>query len=169
MRPVTHSGCKASVFGRQWLQAQRRRLCVTLAMLLLGIAAGCGDRDCEGTVAIAVGMINEDPFIATILEVNVRLDGEVITTFTSPGAPTNIATLATVDREKISEGSHTLVITIANQESSPNSYLSGATVQVFDDSGSIVQTIEFPEQTYTLATGDSITLDFDFICPDSVV
>ena len=151
----------------QDLQTKRRRLCLTLATFILGIAAasGCGNGNGNGpvvlTAIISVGVTNADVLIATIREVSVGLDGTVVATFTSPGAPTNIAVLVTQTPATITTGNHSLVITMVSQSSSPNSYsLAEATIGVFNTSGN-VQTIDFPQHNYTLATGESITLNFN--------
>lgn len=148
------------------------------AALLLGALAlaGCGSHDdslvepgaslnCKGlnfnaTIANADGA-------ATLTKVLVTSDGDPYTyTLTPPGGPPAASIGMTVSFRYATVGMHTVKVVVAEQTASPSRYrVSGDSTQLLacqTAQGGAYQSGPLPTRTATLATGESVSYDFQF-------
>lgn len=131
------------------------------ALVVAGMwALGCSNSPTssnEFMLNINIGVANT-ALAPTILEAQLLVDGATAVDFSPPAAGA-LATLNTSG--SAGPGNHTLAVLILSQTATPTSYtVASPTIQVFNQNGSLLKTIQLPTQTAVLATGGSINYTF---------
>jgi hypothetical protein len=139
----------------------------SLPVLLFALACtgcdkfdGLGDIRLDGSVdraEIQLEMENSQG-LATIKEIRVLWDGELIRTAANPAPVGQSLVLAT--RYVSVHGRHVLSIQMADQTSSPNTYTVTRLSITSYDEGHVDQTLSLPPRTAELRTEESISYDF---------
>lgn len=135
----------------------------SLAVMLAGVwALGCSGSSSptssSGFQLVLNVSVANTALAATITDAQLLVDGSTAS-ISSPAAPEALANLGTSGQA--GSGPHILQILIDGQTSSPNSYtVPPPTIQVFDQAGTLLKTIQLPAQTAVLATGGSISYSF---------
>jgi len=134
----------------------------SLAVMLAGMwALGCNGyspTSSSGFQLILTVSVANTAMAATITQADLVVDGSTAT-LAVPPAPAAVVSLNATGQA--GSGSHTMQIVIASQTSSPNSYTVPApTIQVFNQSASLIKTIHLSTESAVLATGGSISYTF---------
>jgi hypothetical protein len=145
---------------------KRQRL--TWFAFILAVASvtpGCGGggdsptSPSGGYTLLVFGTWQNSSYRATMLGVKIKLDGRTIRDYSSNTAFSDIAMSQDA---RVNQGQHTVEFVVANQTSSPNSYRISGSVDVFDERGTHVRTVNLPEKTATLSNGQGVSYTFSF-------
>jgi hypothetical protein len=110
----------------------------------------------ESQIVVAVVVTNAAG-AATLEDVQVLIDGAVFVENTSTTA---LSSYTLNGSENLASGNHTLGVRLVNQTTTPNTYVVTPTIEVFNSSGTLVNTISPTPVTSSLATGGSDTFTF---------
>ena len=134
-----------------------------LPVFLAFLSVSCSDNAGSPTGPDRVRVLFEGDFRnaegrATILAFRVTLDGEVVSTATTSPAAPRVSVRGQTDSKK---GRHTASLVILRQTSSPNTYIGGSDLLVFDGEGRFLRNVSLEERTQSLHTLEGITYAFD--------
>lgn len=137
-----------------------KRASIAVALVVCAVGAlSCSKSPTsnEGpSVTVTVTVVNTAG-LATLQDVQVLMDGTVFIENTSTTA---LATYTLNATEGLSSGNHTLGVKIVTQSTSPNTYTVTPSIEEFNSSGTLTNTILPTPITSSLATGAQDTFTF---------
>lgn len=148
---------------------------MALALFLLALAACSGGGGSSSPTEpetryflVAAGAMQNLADRCCLSAARVRLDGRDLETFNFPQGPGVVVWNINVDGAgglhpvPISRGSHEVTVAVAQDPRAPSRYRASGDLEVTDDAGNVVLTMDLPRKDANLNLGQGLSWSFSF-------